>query len=164
MPEHRACISVDKRPMNDMLETRFFFWAKDCTELRRLLCAILLLFVSTGMGCRVVLPSCSPSQLWPVYAAQQEAKAYQEQFGNCSLDGACATPGNPQSDFRMGFRDGYLHEVSQRYNLPPGPCPPRGWGWVGKHHGNTASSSYQQGLISGSAAGSYADFGTITKR
>ncbi len=117
MAEHGAYISDDQRPMKEMLETDFFFRAKDCTELRRLHLAMLLLFASTGVGCRMVLPNCSPSQLWPVYAAQQEAKAYQEQFGNCPLEGACATPGDPQSDFRMGFRDGYLHEVSQRYNF-----------------------------------------------
>ncbi len=60
--------------------------------------------------------------------------------------------GQPKSDFHQGFIHGYVNGETARLNTPPGPCPPRGWGWIPRgeliSHTPAYAAGYQDGIQS----------------
>ncbi len=112
---------------------------------------LLTLILVTNGGCRVCQPSQSPSQLWPYYIRQQAESAYACRYG-CYDGSNIPLNGQPKSDFHQGFIYGYVNGETARLNTPPGPCPPRGWGWIPRgeliSHTPAYAAGYQDGLQS----------------
>lgn len=104
--------------------------------------------LGTALGCNAVLPTCSPSQLWPRYLQQQAEINYACRHDTCGL-ARIPTPGQPASDHREGFLDGYQSVKGREWNVGPRPCYPVGWNWTVRPLYTPPTPAYLAGYAEG---------------